>query len=307
MPWTGDLLVKNTPVFTCKELSRPGALAIGRTETHVVVRLGSWTLYLEIETEARYPNVDDILPGDVSATARLKLDPEDAAFLLPALDLLPGAGEEYAPATLDLNGQVAIRARACDQEHPTELVLSRSSYTGSPIRIHTNRMYLARAIRLGFSDFVIADARSPVACRDGVRAYGWQPLSAESVIEPSDDVTRVESPASTTSPTPTARTDETPKAPKVRPPVSAHARQPKNEPKSDTVTDDQLTPERSGSSVTGLAALIQEAESVHETLAAAKTRTKQLVVALRKHRRHERLVATTLASLKELKLQEVSG
>jgi phosphoribosyl-dephospho-CoA transferase len=57
----------------------------------------------------------------------------------------------------------------------------------------------------------------------------------------------------------------------------------------------------------GLAALIQEAEALHEALADARTRAGRLTTALRKHRRRERLVSTTLASLKALKLQDVTG
>ena len=65
------------------------------------------------------------------------------------------------------------------------------------------------------------------------------------------------------------------------------------------------TPE--GIAATGLAALIQEAEALHEALADARARAGRLTVALRRYRRRERLVSTTLASLKALKLQDVAG
>ena len=58
---------------------------------------------------------------------------------------------------------------------------------------------------------------------------------------------------------------------------------------------------------TGLAALIREAGAIHETLTDARARTGRLVIALRRHRKRERLVSTTLASLKALKLQDVAG
>ena len=73
----------------------------------------------------------------------------DARFLADALDRLPGADEGDAPATLDLNGRVAVRARG-ESGPATELVLARSSYTGPPARAAMNRSYLARAARLGF-------------------------------------------------------------------------------------------------------------------------------------------------------------
>lgn len=306
-PWSGDALVKNSPVLSSKEFGRIESVAIGRTETHLVLRVGPWTLYLELQTEGRYPEVDTVLPDDTSAIARLSLDPDDAAFLLPALDRLPGASEQFAPATLDLNGKIAIRARGDDQPNPTELVLSRSRHSGSPMQIHTDRRYLARAIRLGLSELAIADARSPVVCRNGARTYGWQPLSAECVIEPSDSAVRIESAQPSTSPAPTSPPDPTSNAPKGKTHVSASVKQPKTKPKAEPATNGHITPDRTGSSVTGLAALIKEAEAVHEELSGIRARSKRLMVALRKHRRHERLVASTLASLKELKLQEVSG
>jgi hypothetical protein len=104
-----------------------------------LLRGGPWTIFLKLETNGRYQYVNAVLPGDASAIARLPLDRDDAAFLLPALNRLPGASEQFAPATLDLNGRIAIRARGEDQSSPTELVLSRSRYTGSPMRIHANR------------------------------------------------------------------------------------------------------------------------------------------------------------------------
>ena len=55
----------------------------------------------------------------------------------------------------------------------------------------------------------------------------------------------------------------------------------------------------------GLVALIRDAESLHEVLADARTRAGRLVLALRKQKRRERLVQATLASLRQLNLQDV--
>jgi hypothetical protein len=66
-------------------------------------------------------------------------------------------------------------------------------------------------------------------------------------------------------------------------------------------------PTSSKPDVTGLVALIHEAEALHETLTEARVRAGRLTIALRRHRKRERLVATTLATLKQLKLQEVAG
>src|SRR5260370_25733569 len=201
LPWSGEVLVKRSPIYGCKALPRDEPILIGKTESHFVLRAGPWTMFLEIKTDVRYPAVERALPAPISATTRLRLAAEDAAFLAQALDRLPRADEFNAPATVDLNGRIVIRAKAPDQEGATELLLSRSRYTGAPVCFNTNREFLGRAIRLGFREIAVRGPDAPVVCRDGPRVYGWQPLTRESAIEPADDVTQI---AANSAPTPTA-------------------------------------------------------------------------------------------------------
>ena len=51
-------------------------------------------------------------------------------------------------------------------------------------------------------------------------------------------------------------------------------------------------------------ALIQEAEALHQALADAKARTHRLIGALRRERKRSRLVQSTLATLRQIRLQE---
>ena len=151
-PWPDDLLIKARPIFACRAIPRDQPVEIGRTETHIVIRAGNWTISCEIQKEARFPAVQRVIPTDGEVSTRLRLDAADARFLESALDRLPGGDELNSPVTLDLNGRIAVRANAPDQPRQvTELVLSRSSYTGSPLCIATNRVFLDRALRLGFS------------------------------------------------------------------------------------------------------------------------------------------------------------
>ena len=138
-PWDGELLIKSRPIFACRALPRDQPVEVGRTDTHVVFRLGDWTIWCEIQKEARFPEVERVLPADAEITTRLHLEPDDAGFLEPALGRLPGAEENNSPVTIDLNGAVAVRASAADQPHQvTELVLSRSSYNwwGRVLEVH---------------------------------------------------------------------------------------------------------------------------------------------------------------------------
>jgi hypothetical protein len=169
-----------------------------------------------------------------------------------------------------------------------------------PVRLNMNREFLSRALRLGFTDIDIGAAESPLVCRDAFRTYAWQPMSSDSAIEPRDDVTRIESALCT-----------------ISEPVHEHrptkARSTLNEPRPSNghATHNGDSPDHTSPAETpapdGLAALIREAESLHEALADARTRTGRLVVALRRHRKRERLVTSTLATLRELKLPEAVG
>jgi hypothetical protein len=109
---------------------------------------------------------------------------DDARFLATALARLPGSEMLNRPATLELNGQVVVRARGAEQALITELVLNRSSSTGPPIRIHSNRQFLSRALRLGFSEIGITGVETPIVCRKEHRIYAWQSLSGPNRIEP---------------------------------------------------------------------------------------------------------------------------
>ena len=176
-PWDGDLLIKSSPVFSCKGLNGDHDIQIGKTDTHLVLRIGPWMVWTEIQKDARFPGVEEAIPGADAVMTRLQLDPEDARFLQEALDRLPGNEVLHSPATIDMNGKVAIRARDSDQSQITELVLNHSSYAGPGIRINTNRNFLKRAIELGFREIGISDVETPVVCREPHRVYAWQPLS----------------------------------------------------------------------------------------------------------------------------------
>ncbi len=82
-------------------------------------------------------------------------------------------------------------------------MLSNSQLNGMPIRLNSNRQYLARAIRLGFREVHLNSADAPVVCQDDQRRYGWALLDKEGVIKPSDSAivttSPVSSPTSTTS------------------------------------------------------------------------------------------------------------
>ena len=140
------------------------------------------------------PTLDHVVPDAGAAATRLRLDPEDAAFLGQALDRLPGADELNAPVTLDLNGRVAVRARergpgAGDRAGPGPLGLHRRA---GPAQHRTATSWPGRSGSASpRSRSSTPTPRSSAAT--GPRTYCWQPLATESAIGPTDDVIRIES------------------------------------------------------------------------------------------------------------------
>ena len=128
--------------------------------------LGPWTIWLEVQTAAPLPRCRPHLPRPPTPRPPGSARPGRRPVPADALGRLPGADEPNAPVTVDLNGRVAVRARGPDAGPATELVLSRSGYAGPPVRLQTNREFLARAIRLGFAEVEVVDADTPLVCRD---------------------------------------------------------------------------------------------------------------------------------------------
>src|SRR5262249_51854275 len=179
------------PAFGCHELQQEGVVAVGRTATHVALRAGPWTLCLAVETAARFPDADAVIPRDDGKATRLCLSEEDARFLLHALPRLPGKGEDLAPVTLDLGDEVVLRARAEGQEQAGELVLSGSRRDGPPVRTAVNRRYLVRVAQLGFREVRVAGPSVPLVCRDATRVFVFMPLDGDAVVPPGGHALRV--------------------------------------------------------------------------------------------------------------------
>jgi hypothetical protein len=89
-------------------------------------------------------------------------------------------------------------------------VLARSASEGTPLRLDSNRAFLGRALRLGFTAVDLTDPSSPAVCRSGRRVYAWQPLDPGPAPGPGDDVTRITSDAAG-SQAPTVPVETTPR------------------------------------------------------------------------------------------------
>ena len=151
---------------------------------------------------------------------------------------------------------------------------------------------------------------SPYVCRDASRIYAIQPLSGGSPPRPEVEVIRIESGAATGGEVRIAtRTESTRRTTTVRESRNGHEPAPATEGRNHASTRPAGAASTTGTEQPGtsLAALMQEAESLHATLADAKSRTARLIAGLRRQRKQSRLVNETLKSLRQLKLVEAAG
>ena len=290
-PWADDLLVPRTNVFACRELA--GEVGIAKTKTHFCVRAGPWTVFLPIDKEGRFPKSESIIPNPTNAT-HLNLTPENATFLANALPRLPGEGDSFSPVTLDLNGQVILRARADGQDRSTEVVLVGASVKGTAIRFAVNRQYLGRALALGFTEGHILGAETPMLFQDARRKYVIQGLGKIRVVAPSSNDLRMRSDscASDNNNQPIQRRNPSMKSsrPHAAPvPVETNG--------ADSGNGQH---QQSGT----FAALLEEGLSIQNALRDLLLRTNRLMVGLKAYRRQAKTMQSTLASLRLLPQME---
>ncbi len=283
-PWDGDVLVPRVMAFGCRELQEEGTIEVGKTDEHVMLRVGAWTFALRIDTEARFPDIAGIIPRPRADSTRWQINAEDAAYLARILPRLPGAGEVSSPMTLELADPVVLRARADGQTRITEVVLARSSCTGKPVRVCLNRELLARLLSLGFREVQVIQPEAPLLCREEQRTYLCVPLGHQAALGPGEDALRLVSSDSAPIP-PTS----VPERRSSMPPSNANIPPARNG--TPPPADPSPVPN-------GIEPLIEEAESLRTALAEAHTRAGRLASALKQQRRQGRALAAALHSLR---------
>jgi hypothetical protein len=286
LPWKDDLLVPRLPVFGVRNLPLTGPVLLGRTDDHVVLRVGDWTFWLVIDKSSRFPAVQDVIPRATNSS-RLCLDPADAEFLVATLPRLPGRDDDLSPITLHLTTPPAVRVRSEKGGPATEAVLSRSMTSGPDKAVVTDRRYLLRAVQLGFREIAVVRPDVPLLARDASRTYVWMPLDPKTAIPPGQDVVRLESAETATpdQPQPQQRRTAMP-----TPTGNGHGASDRPPPAG--------PPERNG----GVNDLIAEAEALRQLLGEAATRSQRLLAALKQHKRQARAVEAAVVSLRQLNI-----
>jgi hypothetical protein len=287
-PWEDDVLVPRITALDGRPLGTTGPVGIGRTAGHVVLRVAPWAFALPIDSDNTFPAIEAVIPRASAATARLHLDPEEAARLAAVLPRLPGAADEQSPVTLALDSPPALRAKGHADPDAVEVILERSTVAGPAAAVAVDRSYLLRALALGFTEIQANHPTKAVTCRDRKRIYVWMPLEANAVIPAGPRLKRVPLPAST--------------APMISRPVKAlpvpanpamngHAPMPVAAIAAGT-TPDRVT----------VADVIGEAVGVAGLLREAGARVSRLLATLRRQRHQTRAVQQAVRSLKELQI-----
>ncbi len=299
--WPDDVLLPANSVLGCRELDLDEPVGIGRQGDWIGLSVENWLVMVAVQKEGRFPKIDDILPDPATSPSRLELSSADAAFLREALPRLPNENPAHDPITVDLNGRVLIRARESASARPAEIELSGSQFIGEPVVWNTNRRYLDHAIRLGFRTLHARDAKSPVLGADERRRFLWCLLNAEDAIPRHDDPIRIMA-----SNERKLNTVETPSSKLPEQTVTAS-----NHDQAATVAKSRgrriRRPAAGSVSVLGPPPRLSNRPWLCETPCAASPsgRSVNWLDSLKQQKRQARIVATTLASLKEL--QKVAG
>jgi hypothetical protein len=298
-PWKEDVLVPRSKVFASPELPQDQPVSVGRSSDWAVVSAGRWTIYLKINKDGIFPNLSRYVLDPASAKSRCRISKDDMQFLAQTLPQLPCEESQNYPITIDLNGHVALRAKAAGHDKPTEIILTNSKWTGEPCRINTNRIYLQKAIKLGLNELCLYGKDSPLSGVGVDRRYVWSPLTSESAIPPAENAIRIISPEGEI-----ATVATQPVKPRSVPTVSettittTNCQAASNGHGQPQTVNGEPAGQKASRQDTG--ALIEQAIKFRSSLHDLMHEAGDLVKALKQHRRQSKAVETTLASLKQL-------
>ncbi|MBL8797392.1 MAG: hypothetical protein JNM56_26050 [Planctomycetia bacterium] len=292
-PFQEDLLVSRIMAFGCHAVPPDKPVQIGRTNKFLTVQSGFWTFHLAIDAQARFPRAEEVIPKTKPVTV-FQVAPAERDFLLQVLPKLPGEKDDNAPVTLALNGHAVVRAKADGQSRTTEVVLEKSHVSGKALRFATCRAYVSRALQLGFGELAVVSPDTPILCRDQSRLYLWMPLGEKSALKPAANALRITPPVN----------GEHPSAVPTSPRKRAMSTNGRNDHPTAVRPPPPVPPATNGSPPSPLS-LVEEAEALQNLLREALARTTRLVAGLKQQKKQQRLVSSTLASLRQL--QQVQG
>jgi len=273
-PFMQNVLVPTVPVFGSKPVIPIQDVKVGRTETHLIVAIGPWAVWLPIDALGRYPDVAALIPRQPTTIA--DIDPGDVGELLNVLPGLPGHQDENRPITIDVADTITIRGRGENVDNTQEVTLARSRVRGPAFRVALDRRQLTRALALGCHAWKLTPGKPFVAEGAGVTLIA-APLDPTLVVSPVNS-RRI-------SPAMSVTTDE------HSIPTFPRSKQ-------------MPTPDSNGHMATrgDPPDPLLVAEELRDTLAEATTKATRLVAILKAGRKEKKVLSSILANLKQLSL-----
>ena len=126
----------------------------------VVLLCGDWTVWSPEVRDARFPELDRVVPS-AEGRATVSLSAADAAFLLDRLPSLPGSADERKPVTLEV-GDGGLLVRAADVGGtPVELATASSNARGEAVCVG-DRRFLSVALSAGCTRISANGPEEPV-------------------------------------------------------------------------------------------------------------------------------------------------
>ena len=178
-PWKSEaILVRKSRLFALKDFLKLKAVAVGIQDSTFVIASGPWRFTLPVETDARFPNVGQVIPDRQKSTNRVHLDSGDREALGSCLSQLPGDTDDLKPVILDLNGHVAVVGKSKQGASCTVcLELDRSLHLGPDLRTGTPRQNLAFVAKLGADSLFLYGKDKPILACGPRMQYVWMPLT----------------------------------------------------------------------------------------------------------------------------------
>lgn len=283
-PFSENLLIPAVPVFGGRELALENDVKIGRTSKHVVIAAGPWTVWLGIDTTARFPDVATVIPRS-TRLARMTIDEEDMAVVQRALEAAQKLDDDTIPITLEFGPRARIGVPGGTPSTTTDVELTHSVCAGPKTTATIDRRYLMRALSLGLREIRVAPSQEAIHFRDERRSY----LVAR--LDPSKASTRPEP-------------DEQPSL------SSANGEGATRNPLRPVTSngDDVMKSDKNGFSAPEQAPvdeavdLLAEAEALRAALTDAVRRVGRLLLGLRQYQRQRRALQVAWTSLKQLRL-----
>lgn len=271
-PFAESVLITAVPVFGARELVGEDDVRVGRSEHHIVVTAGPWTIWLAADNEGRFPNVASVVPK--SSSTEVEIDEKDRQDAMEFVRQV-GKRDDIATVTVDVKRKVVLRGFLDDSDRVSDLQLRRSSCSGDAVTVVLNRDQLLRALSLGFGRVGISAPNAPIVFHDETRSY------VVTTLQPSQAI------------------------PHQREQPSAAARESQSFPRPFTPGETMPT-ETNGRGATEHSAdpvdFMAEAEGLRDALADVARRAARLVGSLKQLQKQRRVLESAWSSLKNLRL-----